>query len=54
MSPTNNLYRLARLSADARALSSGDQRRIARRIGNHVIGRALARSGFWHRVWRLI
>ena len=54
MSTTNSLYRLARLSADAPALSSGNPKRIARRVGNHVIGRALARSGFWHRLWRLI
>ena len=39
MSTTNSLYRLARLSADARALSSGNRKRIARRVGNHVIGR---------------
>jgi hypothetical protein len=51
MSVTNDLYRVARLSADARALSSGNPRRIARRVGNHVVGRALARAGFWHWLW---
>ncbi len=47
MSITSFLYRLARLSADMRAMSSGDPRRIQRRLKNRLVGRALGRTGFW-------
>lgn len=46
---TTNLYRLARLSATARAVREG---RTGRRAKNILIGRALARAGFWRRLWR--
>lgn len=52
MSLTSALYRAARLSADARALSSGDPKRIARRAKNKIVGRALARAGLWRFLWR--
>ena len=52
MSFTSALYRAARLSATARAIASGNPKRIARRAKNIVVGRALARLGFWHRLWR--
>jgi hypothetical protein len=49
---TNFLFRLARLSADAKALSSGGPKRIGRRAKNKLLGRALGRAGFWRRLWR--
>lgn len=52
MSLTSQLYKAARLSADARAVASGDPKKIARRAKNKAVGRALARSGFWKGLWR--
>jgi hypothetical protein len=52
MSLTSFLFRLARLSADARALGSGRPRHVARRAKNRLLGRGLARAGFWRRLWR--
>lgn len=52
MSLTSTLYRLARLSATARAVSSGNPKRITRRGKNIVVGRTLARAGLWRRLWR--
>lgn len=49
---TRWLFRLARLAADLTALLSGDPKRVARRVKNKVVGRALARAGFWRRLWR--
>jgi hypothetical protein len=49
---TSQLYRAARLSASAKAVASGDPRRIARRGKNIVVGRALGRAGVWRRLWR--
>ena len=46
------LFRLARLSADAKAVASGDPKRVGRRAKNKVLGRALGGSGFWSRLWR--
>jgi hypothetical protein len=37
------LYSLARLLGDWNAVASGDPKRIARRIGNKVIGRTIVR-----------
>jgi hypothetical protein len=34
------------------ALASGDPKRISRRAKNKLLGRALARSGFWRSLWR--
>jgi hypothetical protein len=52
VSLTSFLYRLARLSSDAKALGSGDARRIGRRGKNKVLGRLLGRAGVWRRLWR--
>jgi hypothetical protein len=42
-----NLYRLARLLQDLKAISSGSPKRMARRGKNKIVGRALGR---W--LWR--
>lgn len=49
---TSQLYRAARLSNNISAAASGNPRRVARRAKNVTIGRALARAGFWRRLWR--
>jgi hypothetical protein len=43
----SNLYRTARVANDVSALASGNPRRIARRARSPIVGRALARGGFW-------
>jgi hypothetical protein len=45
-------YRASRTSRDLKALSTGNWRRIVRRAKNKVVGRALARSGIFRRLWR--
>jgi hypothetical protein len=47
-----NLYRLARTVQTAKTLASGDSKRIARRAKNIVVGRTLALTGAWSRLWR--
>ncbi|MEX1142319.1 MAG: hypothetical protein WEB79_08450 [Thermoleophilaceae bacterium] len=51
MSLTSKLFKAARLSATARAIASGDSRKIARRGKNILLGRAAARAGLWRRLW---
>lgn len=50
------LYRAARISRDAEAVSrsaeTGNPEYVARRVKNHILGRALARAGFWRKLWR--
>ncbi len=46
------LFRLARLSADAKAVASGDPKRIGRRAKNKLAGRLLGPAGIWRRLWR--
>lgn len=52
MSLSRNLYRAARLARTAEAIESGSPRRIRRRGKNILVGRALARSGFWRALWK--
>ncbi|HVA87228.1 MAG TPA: hypothetical protein VNF73_13055 [Candidatus Saccharimonadales bacterium] len=47
----SNMYRAARLANDASTLASGNPNRIARRVRNRIVGRALARAGFWRLLW---
>jgi len=48
----SRLFRLARQVDDVAAVASGDPKRMARRAKNKVIGRILARAGFWRRLFR--
>jgi hypothetical protein len=56
MRRTSLLYKLARRSADVdaveRSLETGSMKPIERRALNRAKGRALARVGFWRRLWR--
>ncbi len=47
----SELYRTARLANDVSTLASGNPHRIARRARNRIVGRALARGGFWRLLW---
>jgi hypothetical protein len=49
---SSQLYRSARLSRTLEALQSGNPQKVRRRAKNIVLGRALARAGFWNRLWR--
>ena len=49
---TRPLFRLARGSADAKAVSSGDPGRIGRRAKNKLAGRLLGRLGVWRWLWK--
>jgi hypothetical protein len=42
-----NLYRSARVLGDIEAVASGNPKRVERRAGNKLIGRALGRAGLW-------
>jgi len=48
---TGFLYRAARLSNDMGTIASGKPSRIARRAKNKILGRILARLGFWRFLW---
>ena len=52
MTLTSWLFRLARLSADTRAVASGRPDRIGRQAKNKLLGRLLGCGGFWRRPWR--
>jgi hypothetical protein len=49
---TSQLFRAARLSASAKAVASGNPKRVERRAKNVILGRALGRAGVWRRLWR--
>jgi len=44
-------YRTARLANDVSAVASGNPHRRARRAKNKIVGRAIARAGFWRALW---
>jgi hypothetical protein len=46
------LYRLARTTNTVETLASGDPKRIERRAKNVLVGRLLAKAGFWRRLWK--
>lgn len=52
MKLSSALFKAARLSRDLAAVSSGKPRRLGRRVKNHVVGRVLARTGFWRWLWK--
>jgi hypothetical protein len=47
----SQLYSAARLANDVSVLASGNPNRIARRVKNRIVGRALARAGLWRLLW---
>ncbi|MGC2375364.1 MAG: hypothetical protein WA484_15975 [Solirubrobacteraceae bacterium] len=49
---TSQLFRLARLSASAKAVESGDPERVERRAKNVILGRVLGRAGVWRKLWK--
>jgi len=49
---SSKLFRLARQVDDVEAIASGDPKRVARRAENKVVGRLLARTGVWRRLFR--
>ena len=52
MSIVSDLFRVARIAATADAMLSDQPERKRRRIKNILVGRALARVGFWRWLWR--
>jgi hypothetical protein len=48
----SSLYRAARTANTISAIASGNPGRMSRRAGNIIIGRSLARAGFWRALWR--
>ena len=46
------LYRAARTTNDIEAITSGNPRRIERRLRNKLVGRLLGKAGLWRRLWR--
>ena len=46
------LFRTARRVDDLEALTSGNPKRIERRVKNRVVGRVLRPAGFWRWLWK--
>ena len=46
------LYRSARVANDVEAITSGDPKRMRRRLKNKLVGRLLGKAGIWRRLWR--
>ena len=47
-----NLYKFARNVNTAETILSRDPKRQRRRVKNIILGRALARAGFWRWLWK--
>jgi muconolactone delta-isomerase len=52
MNVTSWLYKLARMSADVRSVSSGDPKRMTRRAKNKALGRTMGKAGVWRKLWK--
>jgi hypothetical protein len=52
MSLTRWLFRFLRYSRDAKALSSGNPKKITRRAKNRAVAYGLRKSGFWRWLWK--
>ena len=46
MKLTSWLYRMARLSRDAEVITSGNPKKMARRVKNKILGRSIVRRMF--------
>lgn len=46
------LYKSARMANDISVITSGNPKRIQRRLKNKIIGRLIGRAGGWDRLWR--
>ena len=46
------LYRAARTANDVEAITSGNPKRVDRRLRNKLIGRLLGKAGIWRSLWR--
>ncbi len=46
------LYRAARTANDVEAVTSGNPKRVERRLRNKLVGRLLGKAGLWRRLWR--
>jgi hypothetical protein len=51
VSLTRLLFKAARRSADLKAVTSGDPKKMSRRAKNKLLGRGLAKGGLWRRLW---
>jgi hypothetical protein len=49
---TKRLTDAQKISRDADAITSGKPTHIVRRVKNRLVGRALAKAGFWKSLWR--
>jgi hypothetical protein len=48
---SSDIYKAARIARDIEVLSSGDPKKIGRRVRNRIVGRLLARAGVWNKLW---
>jgi len=48
----SKIYQLARTVNTIEALTSGNPKRIKTRLKNIIVGRALARTGVWRRLYK--
>ena len=46
------MFKAARIAADVSAVASGKPHKVVRRVKNHVVGRTLAKAGFWRWLWK--
>lgn len=46
------LYSIARATNNITTFSSGNPKRITRRMGNIIKGRILHKVGFWRALWK--